>query len=177
MFNRALHATMQASQPILIRRATDGDEPDILALVRSERLNPFDLDWRRFTVATDGTGIVGAVQLRRHADGSRELGSLVVRRGARGRGIASRLIDATLSVYRLHVFMITGARFAHHYERWGFRRVGAQKAPWPVLRNYWLGRLAAVQSFLAGRQPNTLALLEREPVAAPWRSQGSSPAV
>jgi hypothetical protein len=37
-----------------------------------------DLDWRRFLVATFDAGIVGAVQLRQHADTSRELGSLVV---------------------------------------------------------------------------------------------------
>jgi len=168
---------MKPNHVIAVRPATDCDASDIVTLVRSERLNPFDLDWRRFVVATDGTEVVGAVQVRRHPDGSRELGSLVVRKDARRHGIASRLIDAALSAYGLRIFMITGTRFAHHYERWGFRRIASRRAPWPVLRNYWLGRLAAIQSFLAGRPPNTLAVLERVPAAAPWRSQGSSPAM
>jgi len=163
--------------PITIRAAREIDETAILALVRSERLNPFDLDWRRFMLAADSGGIVGAVQLREHADGSRELGSLVVRRHARRHGVAARLIDALLALQRTRVFMITGAAFAWHYERWGFRSIEPIQAPWPILRNYWLGRLSGVQSFLAGRTPTNLAVLHRQPAAAPWRSQGPWPAV
>ena len=163
--------------PMTIRAARADDEAAILALVRSERLNPFGLDWRCFVLAVDPGGIVGAVQLRKHEDGSRELGSLVVRRQARRHGIGSRLIDALLARRHARVFMITGAAFARHYERWGFRRIGPLQAPWPILRNYWLGRLAGVQSLLAGREPNRLAVLERRSAAAPWRSQGPWPAV
>src|SRR5689334_10945667 len=93
--------------PVTLRGARADDEPGIRALVRSERLNPFELDWRRFVVATDAGGIVGAVQLRKHDDGSRELGSLVVRRHARRHGIGSRLIDALLARDPPRVFMIT----------------------------------------------------------------------
>ena len=168
---------METMGPIAIRPATDCDATEIVTLVHGERLNPFDLDWRRFVVATDGTRLLGAVQVRHHADGSRELGSLVVHKEARRRGIASRLIDAALGAHGARIFMITGARFARHYERWGFRRIASQRAPWPIMRNCWFGRLAAIQSFLAGRTPNTLAVLERSPTTAPWRSQGTSPAV
>ena len=162
---------------IQIRLAAEHDESSILALVRSERLNPFDLDWRRFVVAAAGADLVGAAQLRAHADDSRELGSLVVRRDVRGRGIASRLIDALLGAHGPRVFMITGAAFASHYARWGFRHIPPERAPWPVRRNYWLGRLAGIQSFLAGRDPKRLAVLYRLAIAAPWRSQGRWPAM
>ena len=94
--------------PITIRRATEDDQPALTTLVRSERLNPFGPDWRRFVVAADLFGIVGAAQLRKHSDGSRELGSLVVREAARRFGVASRLIDALLSTETARVFMITG---------------------------------------------------------------------
>jgi GNAT superfamily N-acetyltransferase len=108
--------------PVTIRAAGADDEAGIVALVRSERLNPFDLDWRRFMLATDSGGIIGAVQLREHDDGSRELGSLVVRRNARRHGIGARLIDAVLTFQNTRVFMITGAAFARHYVRWCRRR-------------------------------------------------------
>jgi len=132
-----------------------------VALVRSERLNPFDLDWRRFVVATDASGIVAAVQLRQHPDGTRELGSLVVRKDARRRNVASRLISALLARAPSRVFMITGRAFRAHYRRWGFEPIEPLEAPWPIMRNYFLGTLAGVQSWLAGRRPNTLAILER----------------
>ena len=79
---------------ITIRPATNQDQLAIRALVRTERLNPTDLNWPNFVVAAGERGLVGAVQLRIHTAGSRELGSLVVRKEARGQGIASRLIDA-----------------------------------------------------------------------------------
>jgi GNAT superfamily N-acetyltransferase len=88
-------------------------------MVHAERLNRNGLDWRRFVVATDGHGLLGAVQLRLHVDQSHELGSLVVRKDVRGRGNASRLIDAILARVATRVLLITGAAFAAHYRRWG----------------------------------------------------------
>ena len=49
-----------------IRRAREADDYAIATLVRNERLNPLDLDWRRFVLAVDPDGIIGAVQLRLH---------------------------------------------------------------------------------------------------------------
>ena len=80
-----------------IRRATERDQQAIRALVHSERLNPTGLNWPNFVVAVIGGRVIGAVQMRRHSDGSRELGSLVVSKEARGHGLASRMIDALLS--------------------------------------------------------------------------------
>lgn len=137
------------------------DELAITSLVRSERLNPNDLDWRRFVVAIDGSGLLGAVQLRMHVDRSRELGSLVVRRDARGRGVASRLIDALLASIATRVLMITGAAFAAHYERWDFRPIEPAQAPASVRRNYYLGALiGGALSLLSGRRPKRLAILD-----------------
>ncbi len=160
--------------PIRIRSATEQDQPAITTLVQNERLNPYGLDWRRFVVATDHGGVVGAAQLRQHFDGSRELGPLVVRKEARRYGIASRLIDALLSTETARVFMITGAAFAAHYERWGFRPIEPVDAPSPIWRNYWLGRLGSILSFLAGRRPNRLAILDRSAGVTTARYQSSN---
>jgi N-acetylglutamate synthase-like GNAT family acetyltransferase len=152
-----------------IRHARQSDEVAITTLVRSERLNPTNLDWRRFILAMDGSGLLGAVQLRLHPDRSRELGSLVVRPDARGRGIAARMIDALLAPVGTRVLMITGAAFARHYARWGFRRIPTAKAPLAIQRNYHFGRLiGGVLSLMAGRRPRELAILDRE---APTRAR------
>jgi amino-acid N-acetyltransferase len=155
--------------PVRIRNATERDQAAITTLVHSERLNPFNLDWRNFVVATDRSGIVGAVQLRRHFDGSRELGSLVVRKTARQFGVAARLIDTLLATEAGRVFMITGARFAAHYRRWGFRRIAPHEAPMPIRGNYWFGRLAGVPKILAGLAPKKLVVLHRSERATAGR--------
>ena len=152
---------------VCLRPATRADQPAITALVRRERLNPNGLDWPRFTVAVDEDGdIVGAVQLRRHADGSRELGSFVVAGDARGRGIGGRLIDVLLKRTRNPVHMITASAHADHYRRWGFRPIEPRQAPRTVRFNYRMGRLARVLSFLRGEPSRHLVILERSSTAA-----------
>lgn len=152
---------------VCLRPATRADEPAIHALVRRERLNPAGLDWPHFTVAVGEDGaIVGAVQLRRHADGSRELGSFVVAGDARGRGIGGRLLDVLLKRTRNSVHMITASVHAEHYRRWGFHPIEPQQAPHAVRFNYRIGRLARVLSFLRGEPPRQLVILERSSSAA-----------
>jgi amino-acid N-acetyltransferase len=156
---------------VCLRPATRADEPAIHALVRTERLNPSGLDWPNFTVAVGEDGaIVGAVQLRSHADGSRELGSFVVASDARGRGIGGRLIDVLLkrphSPSNTPVHMITASAHAGHYRRWGFRLIEPQQAPRAVRFNYRMGRLARVLSLLRGEPPRHLVILERSSSAA-----------
>ncbi len=155
---------------IAIRAASADDLPAVKTLVRSEHLNPLDLDWRRFTVAFDDSGLVGAVQLRKHWDGSRELSSLVVRRDARHHGVASQLIDAMLSCETARVFTITRPAYAAFYARWGFRSIEPDAAPASIWRNYLFGRYAGgILSLLAGRRPAKLVVLDRYARVAPAR--------
>jgi N-acetylglutamate synthase-like GNAT family acetyltransferase len=146
---------------VAIRSAVPADQEAIRALVKSERLNPMGIDWPNFLVAVGTRGIVGAVQLRKHPDGSRELGSLVVAPEARGHGIAARLIDALVTGHDGPVQMITGAQHAAHYQRWGFRRLEASRAPRSIRLNYRLGSLACVISVLKRRAPRRLVILHR----------------
>jgi amino-acid N-acetyltransferase len=154
--------TIQAARMSFeVRPAIEADQPGILALVRSERLNPNNLAWRNFVVASDETGISGAVQIRNHADGSQELGSLVVRREARGHGVASRLVEAITARDNRRLFMITGAAFATHFERWDFRPIDPNEAPRAIRHNYRMGRLGGILSLLRWRRPRRLVILDR----------------
>lgn len=147
---------------LVIRPATLADQPHIVSLARGERVKPTGLDWPRFVVADDEGEIVGAVQLRAHPDGSRELGSLIVAPAHRKRGIAARLIETRLADASGRVLVITGRVHAGFYARWGFRRIRPIAAPPFVCMNYWLGYLGGgLLARLHGRAVNHLAVLER----------------
>ncbi len=146
------------------RHATELDQQAIRALVHSERLNPIGIKWPNFLVAAIGDRIVGAAQIRKHSDGSRELGSLVVAKDARGHGVASRMIDTLLSKEREPIWLITAEPYANAYARWGFQQIEPRAAPVKVRHNYRMGSLARIVSFFMRRPMRRLVILERLPV-------------
>ena len=147
---------------IAIRRARRTDQPHIRALVLSERLAPDGIHWRNFIVAVADGRIVGTVQLRPLDDGYCELGSLAVAPDMRGHGIATRMIETLLAEADGPVQMITGAKFAAHYERFGFRRIERSEAPRPVCMRYFIGQFfGGLISMLKGYAPRRLAILQR----------------
>ena len=132
--------------------------------MHSERLNPIGINWPNFLVAAMGDRIVGAAQVRKHSDGSRELGSLVVAKDARRHGIASRMIDTVLAEEREPIWLITSEAFAEAYARWGFYRIEPCAAPVKVRHNYRMGSMARIISFLKRQPMRRLVILERLPV-------------
>lgn len=147
-----------------IRKATAADQAAILALVRAERLNPNHLDWRNFIIATDGAGIIGAVQMRRHGDGACELASLVVAPARRGTGLAGVLISAVLTGVTEPVCVVTGRQNERHYGRWGFHPMPLREAPKSVRRNLILGQfIGGAHALFTGRTINRLVVLSRKP--------------
>ena len=145
-----------------IRPAIAADQDTIVGLIRIERLNPNGLGWANFLVATEHDRLIGAVQLRRHPDGARELGSLVVERSSRGRGLATRLIDSLLAANPGRILMITGRQHATHYSAWRFRPIPAIDAPASIMRNYCLGQIIGGTFALLQRRPiNRLVILDR----------------
>ncbi|MDW6026463.1 GNAT family N-acetyltransferase [Mesorhizobium sp. BAC0120] len=147
---------------ISIRRATELDQPAIRALARTGQLNRTDVKWSSCWVATAaGQQIVGIVQMRRHSDGSHELGPLVVRKEMRGQGVAKRLMDALVAAEPGPVWMVTAHVFTAVCKRWGFRPIEAPSAPVEVRRNQRMSSLARVFRM---RQPTRpLIILERLP--------------
>jgi N-acetylglutamate synthase-like GNAT family acetyltransferase len=147
---------------VMVRDATPDDEAGIVALVRSERLNPNDLDWWRFVVAVDARGLAGAVQLRDNDDGSQELASLVVRPELRGLGIATRMIERLLHGRSGRIYAITRHTMVPRFEGWGFAVIEARDAPPAVRHRRWLGQvLGGLISLLRRRRPLRLVVLKR----------------
>jgi amino-acid N-acetyltransferase len=155
-------SSIDASLSFGIRRAGRADQPAIRAFVERERLDPNNLHWRNFLVAVADGRIVGTVQLRELPDGLCELGSLAVAPELRGRGVATRLIEQLLAEAEGPVEMITGAKFAARYERFGFRRIARTQAPEPVRKRYLMNQLlGGLRSLLNGYKPRRLAILQR----------------
>jgi amino-acid N-acetyltransferase len=121
------------------------------------------LHWPNFIVAADHSNVIGTVQLRKHKDGARELGSLAVAHALRGKGIARQMIDALLAGHAGPVHMITAARYAEHYQHWGFSPVPVWRAPLCVVFNFCMGNLAGWISRLKGRARRRLVILRRAP--------------
>ena len=157
----AMNILNSGGRSIMIRPARGEDQRVIQALVRSERLNPTRLNWPNFVVAAEESGLVGAVQLRTHSDGSREIGSLIVRKEWRGQGIASRMIDALISRDDGRLLVITNENIAALFERRGFRRIEPDAVPAAIRRNYRIGRLAGIMSLLKFRRMRRLVILDR----------------
>lgn len=152
---------------LAIRAATADDQNAIVGLVHSERLNPHGLEWPNFVVAVDGQALVGAAQIRKHKDGSRELGSLVVDGPYRRQGLASRLIDRLLAGESGRVLVITGKIRAAYFARWGFQPIASGRAPSSIRTNYYLGYMIGGLLALLRRRPvNHLVILDRMPMSA-----------
>ncbi len=106
----------------ILRPAAADDAARIKALIRLVRINPMDLDWRRFLVASSADGDLAAcAQVKPHADGTLELASLAVRPAWRGRGLARRLVERLLSESPRPIYLTCRSGLASFYEKFGFR--------------------------------------------------------
>lgn len=146
-----------------IRPATVDDEVAITRLVHRARLNPRDLDWRRFVIAEAGETPIGVAQVRRHSDSSRELASLVVLPEHRGHGVAGRMIDALLTDEPGPVYTLVDRRYAQHFTRWDFHPVDPADLPRSMGRQLRIGRLATAIGSLLTRRRIRLLPLRRQP--------------
>ena len=146
---------------VVVRRALESDQAEIIALVRSEQLNPNGLHWHRFVVAAGAQGLVGAAQLRANSDGSHELASLVVRAHARRHGLATRMIELLVQGRFSRVFAVTRRANVPRFARWGFVEIDARDAAREVRQRRIIGQMASIVSLLRGRRPSRLVVLER----------------
>ena len=131
-----------------LRPARAEDGATIKSMVRGARLNPMDLQWSRFLVAEDETGIVGVGQIRPHP-GAAELASLVVREDRRGTGVGGQLIHALLAAPQGTIVLFCRPQLESYYAQFGFRAIGVEEAPPSLRTRYAVGRF--ITRLIVGR--------------------------
>ncbi len=107
-----------------IRPATEADFSEIKRLVRSEKLNPLGLKWRRFLIAENQKGqMLGCVQVKIHGGGAMELSSLVVVPARRGVGVARALVESVQEHSTSPLWLTCQSGLIAFYSRFGFREI------------------------------------------------------
>ncbi len=113
-----------------LRPARASEQARIRQLVRQGRINPTGLRWERFLVAVSTEGeVIGCAQIKPHADGSRELASVVVTPTWRQRGVARSLIEHLLQHNAPPIYLTCRAVLEDFYTRFGFRVIPTEALP------------------------------------------------
>jgi len=114
----------------ILRPAIADDFPRIRGLIRSVKINPMGLDWRRFIVAvTPDEELIGCGQVKPHGDGTLELSSIAVIPERRGQGIAGTIIEHLLSEYPGELYLTCRSSLAPLYRKFGFIPVQSSEMP------------------------------------------------
>ncbi|MEQ9624471.1 GNAT family N-acetyltransferase [Coleofasciculus chthonoplastes] len=127
-----------------LRRAYSGDRGAIFRLVLGAKLDPIQLRWQQFWVIECQGQMVACGQLRQFAD-AQELGSLVVARRRRDRGLGTLLTQHLIhqASYPLYLECL-GTRLAQFYRRFGFVPVSWQELPRSLKIKFSLSRMAKI---------------------------------
>jgi N-acetylglutamate synthase-like GNAT family acetyltransferase len=113
---------------VRIRPATDADQRVIRRMVQGACLDPTGLHWSHFVVAENDGKVIGIGQLRPYPKGP-ELGSLVVRKAYRSRGIGGQIIERLLASQPGDVYLECQSDLAFYYSRFGFEEIRWQGSP------------------------------------------------
>lgn len=125
---------------MVIRAAAKADEAAIKRIVRAARINPTNLDWRRFLVAEVDGRIVGTGQVKPHRDGSRELASIAVVPAYQRQGVGGQIIRALIARENGPLYLTCRAPLGAYYPRFGFRAIGRDEMPPYFRRLAWFMR-------------------------------------
>ncbi len=143
------------SASFTLRPAVEADFPAIRALIRGARINPTGLDWRRFTVAVSGSGLIGCAQLKPVPGGLTELASLAVEPAFRCQGVARALLEHLLDGSPRPLYLTCRSGLGAFYEKFGFVAVAPGNLP-PYYRR--LQKLAGLLMDLARRGETLLVM-------------------
>jgi N-acetylglutamate synthase-like GNAT family acetyltransferase len=146
----------------VIRPALEADAPAIRRLVSEARLNPRDLDWRRFLVADAAGEVVACAQVRVHRRGTRELASVAVAPARRGTGIGRRISEAAIERETVRpLYLYTESRTEAFWARFGFSTIEGDAIPRDLRGSLRIARIATrIVSFVT-RQSYRITVMRR----------------
>jgi amino-acid N-acetyltransferase len=125
-----------------IRPASAQDMGSIRMLVWSAKLDPTQLRWQQFWVIECDGNLAACGQLRNFA-GAQELGSLVVMKDWRDRGLGSYLAKHLIAQATQPLYLeCLGSRRAAFYTRFGFVQAAWQELPQSLKFKFGLSQLA-----------------------------------
>ncbi|AFY30937.1 GNAT family N-acetyltransferase [Calothrix sp. PCC 7507] len=126
----------------VLRRATSTDMWSIRWLVFSAKLDPTQLRWQQFWVIECDGNLAACGQLRSFSR-VQELGSLVVARAWRGRGLATFLTQHLINTATQPLYLeCLGQRLVQFYSRFGFVAVSFSDLPPALKPKFGLSELA-----------------------------------
>ena len=144
---------------IQLRQAQESDQRKIRALINQVKINPMDLDWSRFILATtEGDEMAGCGQVKRHRDGSLELASIAVEPAWQGQGIARMIIERLIADHPGELYLVCRSRLGAFYERFGFRSIRENDMPLYFRRIHRLVRVIG----RTGLMPMDLLVMKRD---------------
>lgn len=143
-----------ASPAPSIRPATAADGPAIRRLVGDARLNPRDLDWRRFLVMDAAGAAVACAQVRVHGGGTRELASVTVAADRRGEGLGRAIAEAAIAREPARpLYLYAESLNVPFWDRFGFVLIDGGDVPTDLRGSLRIARAAtAVYSLLVRRR-------------------------
>jgi N-acetylglutamate synthase-like GNAT family acetyltransferase len=116
--------------PLIIRPATQDDQPAIRRVIAEVHLPRMNLQWPNFVVVEEDREIVGMGQVKSHRDGSRELASIAVVPKRQGEGVGTAVIETLLGrEVGAALHLSCRHELEAYYERFGFRRVEPAEYP------------------------------------------------
>jgi N-acetylglutamate synthase-like GNAT family acetyltransferase len=131
----------------ILRPASEKDAPAIRSLIHRVGINPTNLNWRHFVVATQDGKFIACGQLKPHGDGSLELASLAVEEMYRGQGVARAIIEHLMSKSPRPLYLMCRPALIPFYQKFGFQTIGTEDMP-PYFRR--ISRVVRALGFLAG---------------------------
>ncbi len=126
----------------ILRKATSADKWSIRLLVFSAKLDPTQLRWQQFWVIECNEDLVACGQLRNFS-GVQELGSLVVARAWRNRGLGTFLTQHLINTAMQPLYLeCLGERLAQFYTCFGFVPVSFKDLPQSLKGKFGISQLA-----------------------------------
>ena len=112
------------------RPALESESAQIKDLIHEAGINPMGLDWRRFLVAVDGSGmVIGCGQIKPHGKDILELASIAVTPEHQGKGIARRIIEILLAQTPHPMYLMCAEHNGPMYEKFDFRVIDYDEMP------------------------------------------------